>query len=260
MDLPTLLLITFVAAAITDLATGLGAVPFFFVPRLSDRLNGILLAAAAGMMTTASVLQLMGEAIDRAGGWDVWQVAVGLLLGGTFFMFATHWVRNNEEFDIARLRETGGAVALLIVAAMTIHSLPEGVAIGVAYGTAGADGDTTFGLTIATALAVHNVPEGVAIAAALRGKGATTWACIGWAIFSSIPQPLAAVPAAWAVWLFEPLLPAGLGFAAGAMMYLVVAELVPEAQEKASDQLCAASFLAGLVGMLLMVEAVGAIG
>jgi zinc transporter ZupT len=260
VDLSTLLLITFIAAAVTDLATGLGAVPFFFVPRLSERFNGALLAGAAGMMTTASVLQLLGEATDRASGIAVWEVAAGMAVGALFFIFTTRLVRHSDDFDIGKLRETGGLTALLIVAAMTIHSLPEGIAIGVGYGTAGESGNTTFGLTVAAALAVHNIPEGVAITAALRAKGASTLACMGWAIVSSIPQPIAAVPAAWAVWLFQPLLPAGLGFAAGAMMYLVVDNLLPEAQEKAGPRACALSFLAGLTVMVLLVEATEAIG
>jgi zinc transporter ZupT len=257
MELGDLLLITFVAALITDLATGLGAVPFFFVPRLPARFNGVLMAGAAGMMTIASVLQLLGEARRRVPGFEIWEVVLGLLAGVAFFHLAANWVKTSDELDVGRLRESGGLGALLIVAAMTIHSLPEGVAIGVAYGTAGQSGETTFGFAVALALAVHNIPEGLAITAALRGKGATTLACMGWAVVSSIPQPLAAVPAAWAVWLFQPLLPAGLGFAAGAMMYLVAFELIPEASEKAGRAPASAAFCVGLAVMLALTALVG---
>ncbi|MGF1632690.1 MAG: ZIP family metal transporter [Phycisphaerae bacterium] len=248
MDLPQLLLITFVAALITDLATGLGAVPFFFMRTIPERLSGVLLATGAGMMTIASIYQLLDEAGTRAPGWGIWQVGMGLALGAGFFMWASHWIESHEKFDIGNLRESGGTGAILIVMAMTIHSLPEGVAIGVAYGS----GEAGFGLAVAMALAVHNIPEGIAITAALRGRGASTLACMGWAIFSSIPQPLAAPPAAWLVWLFAPLLPAGLGFAAGAMMFLVAAELIPEATKKSGKNWAAAGFTAGLVAMLLL--------
>lgn len=257
MGLQRLLLVTFVAALVTDLATGLGAVPFFFVRDLSARLKGAFTAGAAGMMTSASVLQLLGEADRLVRGWAIWQVAAGVIVGAFGFMAASNWIRSNEEFDIGGLRKVGGAAAVLIVAALTIHSFPEGVAIGVAYGATPATGDTAFGLSVALALAVHNIPEGTAIALALRGRGVSTLACVGWAVVSSIPQPVAAVPAAWMVWLFKPLLPAGLGFAAGAMMYLVVDELLEEAYEDAGHALVALSFIVGLVVMMLLGRAVG---
>jgi zinc transporter ZupT len=135
---------------------------------------------------------------------------------------------------------------------MTLHSLPEGVAIGVAYGGAAESGSTALGLSVAIALAVHNIPEGVAITVALRGQGISTLQAMGWAVVSSIPQPLAAPIAAAAIWLFEPLLPAGLGFAAGAMMYLVVAELLPEAYPEGGRDGTAVAFTVGLLGMLIL--------
>lgn len=254
MDLPELLVVTFVAALITDLATGLGAVPFFFIGKVKDSFNGLLLGAAAGMMSIASLVQLLGEGLQLAPGWGIVQVALGVGAGVAFFYLATK-VIENDNFDLANLRETGGTSALLIVLAMTLHSLPEGIAIGVAYGS----GETGFGPAIALALAIHNIPEGVAITAALRGKGATTLACLGWAIFSSLPQPLAAPPAAWGVWVFEPLLPAGLGFAAGAMMFLVAYDLIPEAVEKAGNAKASVAFGAGLVLMILLVGVIEAV-
>ena len=257
MELQELLLLTFVAALITDLSTGLGAVPFFFVPTLSDRVKGAFTAAAAGMMTAASVLQLLGEAASLVEGWAIWEVGAGVIGGAWAFAAASEWVRRHDEFDVGGLRQAGGATAILIVAALTIHSLPEGIAIGVAYGATPETGDTAFGLSVALALAVHNIPEGTAITVALRGQGVSTLRCMGWAIVSSIPQPVAAVPAAWLVWLFEPLLPAGLGFAAGAMMYLVVDELLEEAYAEAGHTLVAVSFMCGLVAMMLLGRVVG---
>lgn len=254
MELYDLLAVTFLAAAVTDVATGLGAIPFFFLPRLSERFNGFLLAGAAGMMTIASVLQLLHEAVNRTHGWDIWQPAAGVFLGGGLFALLTRWLHDNPRFDVGNLRATGGAGALMIVAAMTAHSLPEGIAIGVAYGTAGHTGSMQFGLSVAIALAVHNIPEGVAITAALRARGTSTLACFGWSILSSVPQPLAAPFAAWAVWLFDPLLPGGLGFAAGAMMFLVANELIPEAAEKAGKLATGLGFTGGLVLMTLIVE------
>ena len=252
MELPTLLLITFLAALGTDFATGLGAVPFFLVPTLSDRVKALFMGAAAGMMTTASVLQLLGAATELAPRWTIWQVALGILAGGVFLRTTSLWVEARDSLDFGGLRRRGGRTALLIVATMTLHSLPEGIAIGVAYGGAAESGSTALGLSVALALAVHNIPEGVAITVALRGRGISTTHAMGWAILSSIPQPLAAPFAAWAIWLFAPLLPAGLGFAAGAMMYLVIAELLPEAYPKAGRDGTAWSFTLGLLIMLVL--------
>lgn len=252
MELSELLLVTFLAALATDFATGLGAVPFFLIPDLSDRFKALFTGAAAGMMTTASVLQLLGAATELAPRWDIWQVGLGLAAGGVFLRQTSRWVENNDGMDFGGLRRKGGRTALLIVATMTLHSLPEGVAIGVAYGHTAETGSTALGLSVALALAVHNIPEGVAITVALRGRGISTLACMGWAIVSSVPQPLAAPFAAWAIWLFEPLLPAGLGFAAGAMMYLVIAELLPEAYPDAGRDGTAVAFGVGLLGMLVL--------
>jgi zinc transporter ZupT len=252
MELGPLLLVTFLAALATDLATGLGAVPFFLVGSLSDRVKALFMGAAAGMMTTASVLQLLGAATELAPRWDIWKVGLGVALGGLFLWTTSRWLEDQDHLDIGKLRETGGRTALLIVATMTLHSLPEGIAIGVAYGEAAATGSTALGLSVALALAVHNIPEGVAITVALRGRGISTWKCMGWAVISSVPQPIFAPVSAGAVWLFAPLLPVGLGFAAGAMMYLVVAELLPEAYPQAGREGTAAAFTMGLLIMLVL--------
>ena len=257
MTLAELLWLTFLAALVTDLATGLGAVPFFFVKSISKRLKAAFTGAAAGMMTAASISQLLGESLARAPGTAIWQVAAGLLFGTALFRYATSWLHKNEDFDVLGLREAGGSGALLIVAAMTLHSLPEGVAMGVSFGAGGPEGDLAFGWSIAAALAVHNIPEGVAITVALMGRGVRPLACMWWAILSSVPQPIGAVPAAGAVWLFEPLLPAGLGFAAGAMMFLVVSDLIPEANEECGPELTATSFGVGLVLMIILGRMVG---
>ena len=123
----------------------------------------------------------------------------------------------------------------LIFVAMFVHSIPEGVAIGVGFGT----GDFNFGLIMALAISVHNIPEGIAISLPLRAEGISIFTCALLSILSSVPQPIFAVPSALAVWLFEPLLAVGLGFAGGAMIYVVVAELIPDSLEEGGKGLTA---------------------
>jgi zinc transporter ZupT len=134
-----------------------------------------------------------------------------------------------------------------------VHSLPEGIAIGVAFGSE----DKGLGVAVVSALAVHNIPEAIAITLALRANGVSTWKCMGWALFTSLPQPLAAPFAAWLIWIFEPLLPAGMGFAAGAMTFLVIDELLPEALEKTRKGVVAAAFMGGIVAMIVLGRLVG---
>ncbi|MGH2931368.1 MAG: ZIP family metal transporter, partial [Gaiellaceae bacterium] len=111
---------------------------------------------------------------------------------------------------------------------MTVHSFTEGVGVGVAFG----DGQT-LGALITTAIAVHNIPEGLAISLVLVPRGVSVLRAAGWSVFSSLPQPLMAVPAFLLVEWFEPVLPVGLGFAGGAMVWMVFAQLVPDALQTA---------------------------
>lgn len=113
---------------------------------------------------------------------------------------------------------------------MTLHSFTEGVGVGVSFG-----GGQDLGLFITRAIAVHNIPEGLAISLVLVPRGTSVSRAALWSIFSSLPQPLMAVPAFLFVARFEPLLPVGLGFAGGAMIWLVFSELVPDALEETSS-------------------------
>jgi ZIP family zinc transporter len=134
----------------------------------------------------------------------------------------------------------------LIVVVMTVHSFAEGAAVGVSFG-----GGDSLAAAITIAIAVHNIPEGLAISAVLRPRGASFAACVGWSIFSSSPQPITAVPAFLFVDRFASVLPYGLGFAAGAMVFMVLVELLPEAYEQALGR--SVGLIAGLtlISMLL---------
>lgn len=232
----------FVVALLTDLATGLGALPFAFVRSPSPPYQGMMTAAAAGMMLSASVFTLTGEALQAGA---LWLVILGLLAGAAFFSWTARVV-HNAEWRLGSLSAAESRQSILILVAMFIHSIPEGIAIGVGFAT----GELQFGLLLATAIAVHNVPEGLAVTMPLRARGISVAACAGYAILTSAPQPLAAVPAFLLVSVFRDLLPFGLGFAGGAMIFLVAFEMMPEALERCTRRQAAWALMVGLTVML----------
>ncbi len=239
----------FWVAVATDLATGLGALPFVFVRRLSDSWQGMMTAAAAGMMLSASVFTLAGEALHSGA---LWEVRAGLIAGAAFFSWSAKLVEG-REWRLGSLTVAESRQSILVLIAMSIHSFPEGIAIGVGY----ASGETQFGLLLATAIAVHNIPEGTAVSMPLRARGVGVVACAGYAILTSLPQPLAAVPAYLLVSVVQPLLPLGLGFAGGAMIFLVACELLPDSLERCTRRQAAWSLMIGLTAMLMITGLLG---
>ncbi len=217
MDTPVWLV--FLAALLTALATGLGALPFVFVHSMSRIWLGISTAIAAGIMLAASVALLREATV-----YSSWRTVGGTLAGIVFIVAFRRVLRNHDHFSAGSLRGVDARKAIMIVAIMTAHSFTEGVGVGVAYG-----GGKELGAFITAAIAVHNIPEGLAISLVLVPRGVKVRTAAAWSIFSSLPQPLMAVPAFIFVEAFGPFLPAGLGFAAGAMVWMVVVELTPDA-------------------------------
>jgi zinc transporter ZupT len=209
----------FLAALATALATGLGALPMLFVRSGSRRMLGSANAVASGVMLAACV-GLSLEGVERS----IWRTAVGVALGIVFVLLTARYLDKDRGQTMGSLRGEDARQALLIVGVMTVHSAAEGIGVGAAFG-----GGATFGLVIAIAIAIHNVPEGLAISLVLVPRGTSVHAAAGWSIFSSLPQPLLAVPAFLFVDAFSSILPIGLGFAAGAMVWMVIGELLPEA-------------------------------
>lgn len=225
---------------VTAAATGLGALPFLFLRTISPRAVAGANAVAAGLMLGAS-FGLVAEGST----YGEWQTIVGATLGVVFILATQRFIAGYDiEFE-----EVTGADArrmVLIVLVMTVHSFAEGVAVGVSFG-----GGATLAAVITIAIAVHNVPEGVAITAVLRPRGVSVPRCAGWSVFSSLPQPLMAVPAFLFVEAFRPALPYGIGFAAGAMVFMVLDELLPEAFEEGRRPTVALIVSLTLVAMVL---------
>ena len=237
----------FVVALGTALATGLGALPLLFKRASGTRALGIANAAAAGVMAGATV-SLVLEGAERSVG----RVALGVLAGVGFILVVSRYLHApHREHGFGALRGEDAVKGLLIVAVMTVHSVAEGIGVGAAFG-----GGETLGLLIAVAIAVHNIPEGLAISLVLVPRGASVRSAAGWSIFSSLPQPLLAVPAFLFVATFEGVLPAALGFAGGAMAWMVARELLPDALGNASPRAvvttCSVAFVAMLVFQSLL--------
>lgn len=240
---------TATTGVISALATGLGAIPVAFVSRTSRFVRSFSGAIAAGMMISASVFSLAQEGISLkfVRPSAPYEVILGLMLGAAFFWFVEK-KSNAPNLHFGKILHAKSKRSFFIFLAMFIHSFPEGVAIGVGFAT----GDFNFGLIMAIAISVHNIPEGIAISLPLHADGESFLKCVLLSVLSSVPQPLAAVPAALAVWFFKPLLATGLGFAGGAMIYLVVLELIPEALKQGGRNLTAWGVMVGLGGMLLI--------
>lgn len=235
----------FVAAFITMLVTGLGALPVLFTDRLPERLVGGGYALAGGLMLSVTFFDLFIPALDRGAPWEV---ALGIGLGGFVFWIGDRYLEGRDHAHVAGLRGAGARRVMLILGTMFIHSFAEGVAVGVGY----ASGEARLGLFIAVAIAIHNIPEGLATSLPLAAEGVGFWRCFFYAVLSSLPQPVMAVPAVLLIQLSEELLPGALGFAGGAMTYLVLAELLPESHEASGKHITAWSFLIGFVGMMLV--------
>jgi zinc transporter ZupT len=250
----------FVAGLAASVACGLGALPLAFEGLELKKRIGLGYAFAGGLMVSASVYNLLMPALaagadDATRLWPTTNILVGLFAG----CGAMWWLQaflTPERLRSRWLSKVGGRTETLVFLAMAVHSIPEGLAVGVGYGAEGRDPQFEgLGLYIAAAIAIHNIPEGLAVALPMRLGGASIAKCFVAAFLTSLPQPLAAVPAALAVWLFQPLMLPMLGFAAGAMMYLVIVELIPDALETRSPTQTAWAFMAGF-GLMVLVQTV----
>ena len=239
--------VVFAWAMVTALATGLGALPFVFVRDFPKRWLGLANAAAAGLMLAAS-FNLIYEGLD----YGMPRVALGLVVGLLFILVTRRHLAQTDTANGLALTSATGLKALMIVGVMTLHSFAEGVGVGVSFG----DG-ATFGALISAAIALHNVPEGLAISLVLVPQGQSVARAAGWSIVSSLPQPLMAVPAFLFVDTFRQILPIGLGFAAGAMIWMAFSEILPDALADASAESVATVVTLSVTAMMVFMVLLG---
>lgn len=212
----------FLYALLTAITTGIGALPFFFIKNISDSFLGKANAVAAGLMLSASY-SLIFEGYRE----NEWMTLAGMMAGVLLVILSDKLLNDRINVEVTELVGGGSKKMLLFLGIMTIHSFAEGISVGVSFANT-----MEFGVFIAIAIAIHNIPEGLAISLVMVPKGTSPLKAVGWSIFSSLPQPLMAIPAFLFVDAFREYLPLGLGIAAGAMIWMVFAELIPEALQK----------------------------
>ena len=256
----------FVGGSVAALATALGTVPVMLSQRLSERVQDTLFGFGAGVMLAACAFSLIipgleaAKAQNLAGGspWAAGSViGLSILLGGAVLMLMDkllpheHFIKGREGMDgeaVRKLRRTW-----LFVFAIALHNLPEGLAIGVGY--AGNDG--LRGNALATGIAIQDVPEGLVVAVALLAAGYKRWIAVGLGMASGLVEPLGAVLGASIIGWSAALLPWGLGFAAGAMLFVISHEIIPESHRKGHEAYATSGLMIGFVLMMLLDTALG---
>lgn len=256
----------FLGTSLNWLLTAMGASAVFFFRRIQQRVLDGMLGFAAGVMIAASFWSLLAPAIEMSEGMGVpaWLPAVvGFLLGGGFLrlidMTLPHLHMGMRE-DQAEGLPTSMRRSILLILAITLHNFPEGMAVGVAFGAAaaGLPSATIAGAAaLSLGIGIQNFPEGTAVSVPLRREGLSRLRSFWYGQLSAIVEPLAGVIGAGAVLLIRPILPYALAFAAGAMIFVVVEELVPESHMGRNPDVATAGVMIGFSVMMLLDVALG---
>lgn len=254
------------ATGFTWFMTALGAALVFAFKNINRKVLDGMLGFAAGVMIAASFWSLLNPAIEMAeqSGLQPWVPAViGFLLGGVFLRLVDKFLPHlhlEAPIEEAEGIKTGWQRSILLVLAITLHNIPEGLAVGVAFGAA-ASGLPSASLAGAAILAlgigIQNFPEGAAVSIPLRREGLSRFKSFWYGQVSGLVEPVAGVIGAAAVMYIQPLLPYALAFAAGAMIFVVVEELIPESQTSGNTHVATLGTMVGFAVMMLLDVALG---
>jgi len=246
--------------------TALGAAVVFATREISKKALDSMLGFAAGVMIAASYWSLLAPAIEMSEGMGgpAWiPAAVGFLLGGAFLrgidMVLPH-LHLGASIDEAEGLPTTWRRAVLLVSAITLHNFPEGLAVGVAFGALGAGlpaASLAGAFALALGIGIQNFPEGMAVAVPLRREGMSPLRSFWYGQLSAVVEPIAGVLGAVAVLVARPILPYALAFAAGAMIFVVIEELIPESQRGTSTDIATTGAMVGFTVMMILDVALG---
>jgi ZIP family zinc transporter len=253
------------ASILAGLATGVGALPILLFKQIPARLVNTMLGAAAGVMLAATSFSLIIPGIDYGNelwpGAGVYVIIAGMLIGAIFLDRVDNWLPH-EHFA---MRKEGAASVdregpesqlkriWLFIIAITIHNFPEGLAVGVGFGT----GDVGGGTSLAIGIGIQNMPEGLAVALPLIGLGYSRWKAIGYATLTGLVEPIGGLFGVGAVTIFQQILPFGLAFAAGAMLFVISDEIIPETHSKGKSRSATFGVMVGFVIMMALDNLLG---
>ncbi|MCZ9891129.1 ZIP family metal transporter [Brachyspira hyodysenteriae] len=250
---------------ITFAFTALGsALVFFFMSEIKPKLLATMYGFAAGVMTAASFWSLLAPSIELSENTNLpnWLIPVAGFLLGAFFIWVLdkvmphmHIVNGNEETEGAKVQLSK---SILLFLAITLHNIPEGLAVGVTFGAFSVgDSGVTFNAALALGIGLQNFPEGAAVSLPLKTTGVSKLKSFSLGAISGIVEPIAAVIGALAVTKLTVILPIALAFSAGAMMYVVIEELVPEAVAEEHNHFGVFGFIFGFAIMMVLDVALG---
>ncbi|SAI26550.1 metal transporter [Bordetella ansorpii] len=245
---------------VAAVATALGTLPVLFSQTLSEKVQDIMFGFGAGVMLAACAFSLVvpGVAAGEALGHGAWTasgiVGAAILLGGAALLLMDrllpheHFIKGKEGADAQKLRRTW-----LFVFAIVLHNLPEGLAIGVGF----VGNDAVRGTALATGIAIQDVPEGLVVAVALVAAGYGRAMAVAIGMLSGLVEPLGAVLGAAVVGWSAAMLPWGLGFAAGAMLFVISHEIIPESHRKGHEVPATVGLMVGFVLMMMLDTVLG---
>ncbi|WP_167605235.1 ZIP family metal transporter [Maribellus sediminis] len=254
------------ATLFTWFLTALGAGMVFFFKSIKKKVLNSMLGFASGVMIAASFWSLLNPAIEMAEGGPVpsWVPAVvGFLAGGAFLLIVDKTLPHLHlglPRDQAEGISTSWKRSVLLVLAITLHNIPEGLAVGVAFGALANNPDPAMlagAVALAMGIGLQNFPEGAAVSIPLRREGFSRLKAFNYGQLSGVVEPIAGVLGAYLVLTMEPLLPYALSFAAGAMIFVVVEELIPESQSGNETDLSTIGAILGFATMMLLDVALG---
>lgn len=252
------------ATLFTWFLTALGAAFVFFFKNMNRTLLDGMLGFTGGVMIAASFWSLLSPAIEMSEGegfTKVMPASIGFLLGA-LFIFALDKVLPHIHINF---KESEGIKSpwqrtTLLVLAITLHNIPEGLAVGVLFGGVAAgipEASIAGAVTLALGIGIQNFPEGIAVSMPLRRMGMSRWKSFMYGQSSAIVEPIAGVLGAVAVTFFTPLLPYALAFAAGAMIFVVVEEVIPETQQDKNTDIATLGLIGGFIVMMSLDVALG---
>ena len=249
------------ATLFTWFVTAAGAAPVLFIKRFNQKIMDGMLGLAAGVMIAASFWSLLAPAIEMSGG-DWKPATIGFLAGGLCLYLVDKLLPHLHlglDTSEAEGVKTSWQRSTLLVLAITLHNVPEGLAVGVAFGAVAHAADPAIaremmfgGIALAIGIGLQNFPEGLAVAMPLRREGLGRFKAFAYGQASGIVEPIAGVLGAWLVVSMQAVLPYGLAFAAGAMIFVVVEELIPESQRNGYSDFATAGAMLGFAIMMTL--------